>query len=151
MSTAPATPAPVKKPSVWDKIKKFLSSLNADVENVTLNELPALKQFCPPVASMAAKILNCDIHMQAAITTASAEAPAGASKAQRALLVAGAIGQQLVEDAAAFGKDVTSILPQLITSQQNFIAAIASAPNLSTAPSASQADAAVAAAGEPTA
>jgi len=153
MSTAPATPAPTpaKKASLWSKVKKVLSVVNSLTENATLKILPTLKQIAPPIANMATNILNADIHMCAAVGSAEASAPAGASKAQRGLLVAGAIENQLLQDAASFGKNVSGIIPELIGYQQNFLAAIASAPDLEMAPSLAQVDAAEAAAGLPTA
>jgi len=148
VASAPAVPAKV---SLWSKVKKVFAAINSEAENLTLKALPTLKQIAPPIANMATNILNADIHMCAAVSSAEASAPAGASKAQRALLVAGAIENQLLQDAASIGKNITGIVPELIGYQQNFLAAIANAPDLATAPTLAQVDAAEAAAGEPTA
>jgi hypothetical protein len=147
MSLTATLPAPARV-TFADKLKKFLGIVNNTVENVTINDvIPLAKKVAPPIANMAANIINCDIHMVAAVGSAEASAPAGASKLQRGLLVAGAIENQLLQDAASFGKDISGVIPQLIGYQQDFLTTIANAPNLTTAPTLAQIDAAETAAG----
>jgi len=153
MATTVAAPAPAPaKVSFGAKLKKFFGIANNTLENVTIKDvIPLAKKVAPPIANMAANIINCDIHMVAAVGSAEADAPAGASKLQRGLLVAGAIENQLLQDAASFGKDISGKITTLIGYQQDFLTTIAECPNITTAPTLAQVDAAEAAAGVPTA